>query len=257
MLSKTIVRARLAGRTRFEGGKRSRDLLLAASLLLVAAACTSALPWKKDPPPDEVNLAFVVRNNLLFLPSAKIDGLTGKYFFGSAASHTVLDPTHAANRRVTPGIVTLGERRSARVNVVTLPLQNIGDGIIGADAIGANSVTIDYRSGLLTIGKDGMQPEAMSLFQFTVEPTVNVTVGGRQIAAVVDTALPDTLVLPARAPRRGTAEVSVAGANFGTIDVAYAPVKRARIGNRLLYRFLVTIDYRRHLVGLWRDPRIP
>jgi hypothetical protein len=34
-------------------------------------------------------------------------------------------------------------------------------------------------------------------------------------------------------------------------------VARARVGNRLLSHYLVTIDYGRRMVGLWRDPRIP
>jgi hypothetical protein len=52
------------------------------------------------------------------------------------------------------------------------------------------------------------------------------------------------------------ATVTVADADFGTIDVQYANVTRARVGNRVLSRFLVTIDYGRKVVGLWRDPRI-
>ena len=44
--------------------------------------------------------------------------------------------------------------------------------------------------------------------------------------------------------------------DFGTIDIAYENVRHARVGNRVLSRFLVTIDYGRKVVGLWRDPRI-
>jgi hypothetical protein len=50
--------------------------------------------------------------------------------------------------------------------------------------------------------------------------------------------------------------VRVASTDFGAIDVQYANVSHARIGNRLLSRFMVTIDYGRRVVGLWRDPRI-
>lgn len=257
MLSKTTVRARLPGSVVNSSKKGSTELLAAALLLVLGAACGSAMPWKDDPPVEEINLAFVLRNNLLYVPSARIDGLPGDYFFGSATSRTVLDPKHAARRRAATNTVTLGERGSARVSVVSLPLGGLGDGIIGADAVGSHSVTIDYRSGLITIDKGGMHPEYMTLFSFTGEPVASITVDGREVAAVVDTAHPDTLVLPSAQHLRGKASVSIAGTNFGTIDVAYAPVARARIGNRLLSRFLISIDYRRGVLGLWRDPRIP
>jgi hypothetical protein len=51
--------------------------------------------------------------------------------------------------------------------------------------------------------------------------------------------------------------VMIGDTDFGTIDVGYANVSQARVGNRLLSRFLVTIDYGKRVVGLWRDPRIP
>ena len=35
----------------------------------------------------------------------------------------------------------------------------------------------------------------------------------------------------------------IADTDFGAIDVGYANISRARVGNRLLSRFLVTIDY--------------
>jgi hypothetical protein len=51
--------------------------------------------------------------------------------------------------------------------------------------------------------------------------------------------------------------VSIAGTDFGPTDVRYANVAHPRVGNRLLSRFLVSIDYGKRIVGLWRDPRIP
>jgi hypothetical protein len=81
-------------------------------------------------------------------------------------------------------------------------------------------------------------------------------VDGANVPAIVDTASPDTVTLPRAKPGRGTAHVNVAGQDFGTIDVGYANIPVAHIGNRLLSRFLVSIDYGKHVVGLWRDPRI-
>jgi hypothetical protein len=76
------------------------------------------------------------------------------------------------------------------------------------------------------------------------------------MSAVVDTANPDTLELPGETKGRGRAHVSIAGTDFGQIDVSYSPaLGQPRVGNRLLSRFLVSIDYGRGIVGLWRDPR--
>jgi len=49
----------------------------------------------------------------------------------------------------------------------------------------------------------------------------------------------------------------IAGTDFGNVDVKFANVAQPRIGNRLLSKFLISIDYGKREVGLWRDPRIP
>jgi hypothetical protein len=72
---------------------------------------------------------------------------------------------------------------------------------------------------------------------------------------IVDTSSPDTLVLPGPNGRRNV-DVSIAGTHFGATDVRFIPDARPRIGNRLLSKFLVSIDYKQRLVGVWRDPRI-
>jgi hypothetical protein len=86
-----------------------------------------------------------------------------------------------------------------------------------------------------------------------------VAVDGRTFSAIVDTTSPDTLVLPRGSdkPRRAKAKLSVAGTDFGSIDIAFGDVAAPRVGNRVLSKFLVTIDYGRREVGLWRDPRTP
>ena len=52
-----------------------------------------------------------------------------------------------------------------------------------------------------------------------------------------------------------TVDFSHQGTDFGSIDVRLADVSTPRVGNRLLSKFLVTIDYGQREVGLWRDPR--
>ena len=103
------------------------------------------------------------------------------------------------------------------------------------------------------------QPPEQAVPAATGVPTrrIEVSVDGRKVAAIVDTASPDTLVLPrgtAPAGRRA-AHVVVGGTDFGNVDVLFADVAQVRAGNRLLSKFLVAIDYGRRQVGLWRDPR--
>lgn len=231
---------------------KARATALAVTILV--AACARVAPWKNEPLGNEVNLSFSLRENLVELPSLRIGNRSGRFLLGSAAPQTVIDPDFQTGSRTA---LMLGEKKTVHVTSASLPLGGVADAIVGADAWQNHAVTIDYRSGLVTWQRDGIFPGCMELFHYPAEPMIEVTVDGRVIAAVVDTSSPDTLLLPARVAGRRTATVSVAGTDFGAIDVRVANVTRARIGNRLLSRFLVTIDYGKRVVGLWRDPRIP
>lgn len=220
-------------------------------LVLLAASCRSVVPWRDEPIGDEINLAFSLERNLIRFQSVRLDNRPGRYLLGTAAPRTVIDPTLA---RATS--VQLSEKKSIRVSPLTLGLGGVADAIIGADAWGQNAITIDYRAQIVTFQKYAIEPEGMTLFRYRGEPAIRVVVDGSPIPAVVDTTSPDTLVLPGATKTRGTAAVRVADLDFGTIDVQYADVAQARIGNRLLSRFLVSIDYGRSVVGLWRDPRL-
>jgi hypothetical protein len=203
-------------------------------------------------------MAFVLERNLVTLHSVRLDNQPGRFIFGSATPRTVIDSRFAFNKmRLSRHVLQLGDKETVRVDPLPMNLGGAADGIIGVDSFRNYAVSIDYRSGLVTLQKEGIKAGLMEVYRYSAEPTVTVTVDGREMAAIVDTANPDTLVLPAANEGRGTAHVVVATTDFGTIDVAYANVARPRIGNRLLSRFLVTIDYGRKVVGLWRDPRIP
>lgn len=230
----------------------SKSPLIATGLLCALAASCISLPWRNEPVGQEVNLAFTMENNLLFLSSATIDGKPGRFLFGSAEPRTVIDPSFL---RGSTHAFQLGDKQSVRVQSVEMPLQGVGDAIVGADVIGTHAVTVDYVSGLVTYQKEGIHPDLMTVFSYANEPTINVSVDEKSTAAVVDTASPDTLVLPG-APGRRNAHVQIAGTDFGSVDVRLANVSKPRVGNRLLSRFLVTIDYGRKHVGLWRDPRV-
>lgn len=227
----------------------------AATLVVLLAACRS-LPWAAEETRTEVNLVFRLENNLLFLPSVLVDGKPGRFLLATAAPGTVVDPAFplaAAPRSV----LTISDKETMRFAPLRVDLSGVADVMIGADEWGRNALTIDYLSGLVTFQKEGIYPEYMSLFRYEQEPMVSVLVDGIRMGAIVDTSSPDTLVLPRATEGRGTVNVVIGATDFGSVDVAYANVHRARIGNRLLSRFLVTIDYGKKVVGLWRDPRIP
>lgn len=224
------------------------------------SACSSRLPWSSQQPANEVNLAFTLENNLVFLRSATVNLQPGRIFFASADPKSVLDPAYAARIGTSGGKyeLHLNQRATLPFTPVVLDLHGVADALIGSDVWESNAVTIDYRSGLLTYQKEGIHTDYMTVYRFDAAPAITAQIDGRDTIAVVDTAVADTLVLPrgsAPAGRR-KAHVMIAGTDFGNIDVALGDVSAPRVGNRLLSKFLVSIDYGRREVGLWRDPRI-
>lgn len=223
--------------------------------MLLLASCSSWLPWHNEPVGQEVNVVFSLEKNLVILPSATLDGRPGRFVFGSAEPRTLIDPKFLPRGN---HALQLNDKEALRVTSVPVELRGVADAIVGGDVWGGHAVTLDYRSGVLTYQREGIHPELMSIYSFGNEPTVNVLIDGRTVAAVVDTASPDTLILPRGTEKAGRrqARVQLANTDFGAIDVLFADVTTPRIGNRILSKFLVTIDYGKHWVGLWRDPRI-
>ena len=237
----------------------SKSALTAICALALCASCVS-LPWRDEPRASEVNLAFTIEKNLLMISTASVEGRRGRFVIGSAEPRSVLDATFAQSLGARGALtVQLSEKEAVHVTPMIADLHGAADAILGADVWGRHALTIDYVSGLITYQKEGIHPEAMTLYRFSGEPKINVSVDGRAFSAIVDTTSPDTLVLPRgnEKARRGKAKLSVAGTDFGSIDVAYGDVAEPRLGNRVLSKFLVTIDYGRREVGLWRDPRTP
>lgn len=233
---------------------KSGSVATALVVALFLASCSIRVPWR-DEKANEVNVGFTLENNLVtFEPTVRIDNKPGRFILGTAARQTVIDEAFPLPGR--SHHLQLQEKESLRLAPVRMNLQGVADAIVGADAWGGRSLSIDYRAGLVTYQKSGIERSQMTTFRFRNEPVITLTVNGQQVDAVVDTSSPDTLVLPGDVGR-GTVQVNVAGTDFGATDVQFANVTQARIGNRLLSRFLVSIDYGRRVVGLWRDPRIP
>jgi hypothetical protein len=237
----------------------SKSALIAMCALWLCASCVR-LPWRNEPEHSEVNLSFTIQKNLLVVSTAAVNGRRGRFVFGSAEQRTILDATFAQSLRAgAPVPLQLSEKETVAVTPLIADLHGAADAILGADVWGRHAVSIDYVSGLLTYQQEGIHPEAMTLYRFSGQPEINLEVDGRKISAVLDTTSPDTLVLPRGngKSRREKARVALAGTDFGNIDIAFGDVTSPRVGNRVLSKFLVTIDYGRREVGLWRDPRTP
>lgn len=239
----------------------SKNLITAIVTAVLSTSCAVTLPWAQEPIGQEINLSFVIRNNLLFLPSATVDGKGGQFILGTAEARTVIDSNLTS--KLPPvswrqtRLLQLNEKEALRFTPVVMDLHGVADGIIGADVWSNRAISIDYASGLLTYQKEGIHPELMTIYHFEGEPRARIEVDGNEIDAVVDTASPDTLILPRgnAAASRTRAHLKLAGSDLGLLDVKLADVSAPRIGNRILSRFLVTIDYGKKEVGLWRDPR--
>lgn len=225
-------------------------------MAFLALSCSRVVPWRDEPANEELNLAFTLEQNLIQLQSVRLDDREGRFILGSAAPRTVIDPGFALGPFGTH-VLQFGQRKTVRIQPTPLDLQGVADGIVGIEPWGNRAISIDYRSGLVTVQKEGIRTGFMEIFRYPAEPMIEVHVNGRAVAAIVDTTSPDTLVLPGSVHGRGTANVRIGRTDFGPMDVQYANVTHARVGNRLLSRYLVTIDYGRRMVGLWRDPRIP
>jgi hypothetical protein len=233
---------------------KTRAAATAFGLVLVASACARYLPWKDDIPTPEVNLAFTLERNLVELQTVRLNNRHGRFLLGTAAPRTVVDPQFLGRG---PHVLQLTDKESIRLSPAALDLGDVADAIIGIEPWRSRAISIDYRIGLVTYQKVSAPLGDMKLFHYDAAPMIYVNVDGRDVAAIVDTTSPDTIVLPRAQRGRGTAQIVVGDVDFGTIDVGYANIPEARIGNRLLSKFLVTIDYGKHMVGLWRDPRIP
>ena len=229
----------------------------ALALALVVAGCARVLPWRDTPPAGaEVNFAFTLDRNLIEMQTVTLDGRTGRFVLGTATPRTVIDddfPLEGTRGHT----LQLRDKNTVRLSPLRADLAGAADAILGADVWRNHAISINYHNGLVTYQRAGIHPGLMQLFSYDYAPTIYITVDGRRIAAIVDTASPDTLTLPGTRDPRGTAHVFVAVTDFGPIDVGYADIPTPRIGNRLLSRFLITVDYGKRVVGLYRDTRIP
>jgi hypothetical protein len=235
----------------------SKKIWMATPLMVLAIAGCVSRPWKSEPATPEVTFAFTTQNNLLFLPTVTLNGYRGRFLLGTATHSTILDSTFSRTTGArAPFTLELGSKDQRSITPVFADLGKVGDGIVGADAWGDRAITIDFVSGVITYQKEGIHAELMTLFPYEEQPAITIDVDGQTVKAIVDSSSPDTLIMPRASKGRGVATVGIAGSRFEKIDIGYANISQPHVGNRLLSKFLITIDYGRHEVGLWRDPRI-
>jgi hypothetical protein len=211
-------------------------------------------PWSRERR-NEINLVFEWRNNQILI-DATVGGRAGRFIVGSAQPRTVLDRAFA--RRGGRARVELGDRFATTITPVIGDLGGIADGILGADVWGRSTLVIDYQRQLVILSSDPADPMNGRVHTFDGPPALPITLDGRPARAVVDVALPDTMVVPAspdREPTRRRGSVRLADYDLGSLEFAEGSTSEIRIGNRILARFLLKIDYRRRVVSLWRDPR--
>jgi hypothetical protein len=229
--------------------------------LLLLAGCVTRLPWS-DEKPGGTNAAFHTENNLIVMESVTIEHHPGKFLFSTSLPHTAISlPFATALGTAGPGgyLVQFGRKATTHTALATVDLRGAADAVLGVDIWLGPVVSIDYRKGLISFDRDISLRDDMVVSRYDGPPSVSIRVGRQPVQAVVDTASPDTLTLPLSygAPGRGSVSVLMGGIDFGAVDVRFADVADARVGNRLLSKFLVLIDQSRHQVALWRDPRTP
>jgi hypothetical protein len=222
-------------------------------LLLLLGGQLACLPWRHEVT-DASTHVFQLENNLPYL-RASVEERPVRMILGTASPATLLDGAVAQPlglRQSRPISLSLGNR-VREVVPDTADLSGLADGILGADFLG-EVITVDYRKQLIDL-RPTLPPEYVDhfVFAFSGAPSIDLTVNGVLHRAIIDTTLPDSLVLPPSqwSGPRSNASLAIGDDRF-EIDVTAGPVAEARVGNRILSRYLVTIDYPNRRAYIWR-----
>jgi len=223
----------------------------------LTAGCSSPL--------FERNIAFRIEDNLPVI-DAQLEGHPVRMVIASALPNSVIGGERAraigydSSRHRSR--IFFGNLAGTKVNPVILELDRAipADGMLGADAWSGRTLTIDYRRRVAILNPPGPIAEGFYSWSFKGPPRISVYLDGILVPAIVDTALPDSAIIPEvllddEPGRRQNVDIEVAGVRFDDIDVLTAPTGDVRIGNRILSRFLVRIDYDHRTIALWPDNR--
>lgn len=225
------------------------------AIILGCLASSCSLPWSGDLS-HEANVAFRWKNNLIFIDGS-VDSKPATFLVGTAQPRSVIDPKFREDTGE-PVNVSLGHRYSKPISPAGADLKGLADGILGADMWEGSTLTLDYSRQLAILSRDRADNLGGALYRFDGPPAVPITINGQSGRAIIDATIPDSLILPANGRSgRETAAVRIGEFDLGRVDVVFGETSMPRIGNRLLSRFLIRIDYDGGTVWLWRDPRRP
>ncbi|MEO8216191.1 MAG: hypothetical protein ABI718_03825 [Acidobacteriota bacterium] len=235
-------------------------LNIASALICALLACSiTQCASRGSKVTKERNLAFDFDRNELVLSKASIAGTPGRFLIATALPRSLVDD-HFRDIGTGSPTLRLGNHFRTTVNPARFDLENLADGFVGFDVWRRWTIAVDYRNRLITLLTGDTDRSDLTRYEFSGVPTVPVQVGDEVYQAVIDTALPDTLLLPLNLnpsglPGRARVNITLAGHTFSNVDVAYGPTSSVRVGNRLLSSFLLFINYPGHWVGFWYDRR--
>jgi hypothetical protein len=234
------------------GIERLAASALAALLLLILGSNCTTLRRQADLASREQNLSFTIDRNQLVFDGVEVEGLRGRFIVGSATPKTILDSGFVRKHGLASAgtfRVTLRQTGVTEVDENILDLAGEIDAIIGSDVLGPVLV-VDYRTRLATRIRQ-FRPEGDGVsHSWQDRPRFPLVIRGRRVEGIVDTTIPDTVVVPRElfpqwSPGRHRADIEIAGMRLENIDIRVAEVSEVLIGNRILQHFLVTIDYER------------
>jgi hypothetical protein len=218
-------------------------------ILLLVSGCRSIPLFRSGP--EERNIAFRLLNNQIVV-DGKVGGREGTFLVATAQPETLLAARFGASGRIR---VELADGRySTAVTARSAELAQDIDGILGNDVWGKRVLFIDYAKQLLSVADSGDMPEApRHRFLFGEIPSMRLHLGSREVEALTDTLFPGAVLAVGPVPARSA--IHVDGSSLGEYDIDTAEVSITRVGNTILARYLVGIDFERRLVLLWEDPR--
>jgi hypothetical protein len=213
----------------------AKSLIAATAAFALLSACSISRRWEGSTP-NELNIAFQLDRGVPIVRGT-IDNRPARLIISTGRERSAVDRGFSSESRVRLG---LGGRMSASIATDIVDLQGLADGVIGADFLRSETVTLDYERRLMILSSERLR--GGSRFRGPL-PNVMLRVDSKPIATVVDSAFPESLIVPASSRRRRTVHVAFGEISLGSIEAAQRPITVAVAGSGLLSRFTTTIDY--------------
>ena len=251
-LAAGLHRGDLDSARRFTRSSPAMSRILMTLTLAAAFMSGGCSVFSSQPRTDHV--AFKLRDNLLVIP-ATVGGHSGEFILGTAQSHSTVDsrfPVESQRSGRVP--VLLGSHVQLETSVERASMSSVADGILGSGAFADRTLGIDFRRGLITLSRDRVPTEGAAKNRFEGIPAIPISIDGTSFTALIDTTNPDTILLPEAVfglAGRRPVSLRIGSFDMGTTDARVGPVSDIRIGNRILEKFFVSIDYDRGEVSLW------